>query len=174
MRSEPLEIQEGLRWYTIRTKPKKEAAVADWLGALNVEVFLPWLRCRRRLGTRYQWALAPLFPGYLFCRLDLILSGKAARYSPGVQDFVKFGTRFDEMEEGILQGLRERCPEGVARVEPRLYRSGETVMIKEGPFAGLEALFERDMKGSERVAVLLELLGRRTKLVLSSDIIGRP
>ncbi len=174
MRAEPLELQDGLHWYTLRTKPKKEAAVADWLNGLNLEVFLPWLRCRRRLGTRHQWVLAPLFPGYLFCHLDLMLSGKAARYTPGVQDFVKFGAHFAEMEEETLQGLRERCPEGVARVEPRLYRFGETVMIKEGPFAGLEALFECDMKGSERVAVLLELLGRRTKLVLSSDIIGRP
>jgi len=174
MRSEPLELQGGLSWYTLRTKPKKEATVADWLHGLHLEVFLPWLRCRRRVGTRHQWVLTPLFPGYLFCRLDLILSGKAARYSPGVQDFVKFGARFAEMGEDILQDLRERCPNGVAQVEPRLYRSGETVMVKEGPFAGLEAIFESDMKGSERVAVLLDLLGRRTRLVLSSDMIGRP
>jgi transcriptional antiterminator RfaH len=118
--------------------------------------------------------LAPLFPGYLFCRLDLFRSGKAARYTPGVQDFVKFGARFAEMEEEILEGLRDRCPDGVAQVEPRLYRSGETVMIQEGPFAGLEALFESELKGRERVAVLLEILGREARLVLSSDIIRRP
>ena len=174
MRSEPLELQEGLRWYTIRTKPKKEAAVADWLRSLDLEVFLPWLRCRQRLGTRYQWGLAPLFPGYLFCRLDLILSGKAVRYAPGVKDFVRFGPRFAEMGEDILQSLRERCPNGVAQVQPPLYRSGETVMIREGPFAGVEGLFECEMKGSERVAVLLDLLGRQTKLVLSSNMIARP
>jgi transcriptional antiterminator RfaH len=174
MRSEPLELLEGLRWYTIRTKSKKEAAVADWLSSLQLEVFLPWLRCRRRIGTRYQWSLAPLFPGYLFCRLDLMRSGKAARYAPGVKDFVKFGCRFAELEEDVLESLRERCPDGVAEVKPPLYRAGETVLIREGPFAGLEGLFEQEMKGSERVAVLLDLLGRRTKLILSSNMIARP
>ena len=46
-------------------------------------------------------------------------------------------------------------------------------MIKEGPFAGLEAIFEREMMGNERVAILLDLLGRQTRLVLSSEIIAR-
>ena len=46
-------------------------------------------------------------------------------------------------------------------------------MIREGPFSGLEAIFEQEMKGSERVAVLLEILGRRTRLVLSSEMIAR-
>jgi len=46
-------------------------------------------------------------------------------------------------------------------------------MIKEGPFAGLEAVFEREMMGNERVAILLELLGHQTRLILSSEMIAR-
>jgi len=46
-------------------------------------------------------------------------------------------------------------------------------LIREGPLSGLEAVFDREMKGSERVAVLLELLGRQTRLVLSSEMISR-
>ena len=53
----------------------------------DLEVFLPWMRARRRIGSRFHWVLAPLFPGYVFCRLDMVLSGKAARYSPGVKRF---------------------------------------------------------------------------------------
>jgi len=61
----------------------------------------------------------------------------------------------------------------VAEIKPRPYRPGEPILIKEGPFAGLEAMFERAMIGSERIAILLELLGRRTRLVLSSEMIAR-
>lgn len=168
-----LEMEAGLRWYTIRTKPRKEKVVEKRLGDLNLEVFLPWLRSRRRIGSRHQWVLVPLFPGYLFCRLDVVLTGKAARYAPGVKDFVKFGNRIAEVGPEIIQTLRDRCPNGVAQIQPRIYRAGEPIMIKEGPFSGLEAVFEREMKGSQRVAVLLELLGRRTRLVLSSEMIGR-
>lgn len=172
MQVEPVELENGLRWYTIQTKPRREKEVEKRLTGLKLEVFLPWLRCRRRVGTRHQWILVPLFPGYLFCRLDLVLSGKAARYAPGVRDFVKFGSRIAEVGLEIIQTLREKCPDGIAQIQPRTYKAGEVVKIKEGPFSGLEAIFEREMKGSERVAVLLEILGRRTRLVLPRDIIG--
>ena len=76
-------------------------------------------------------------------------------------------------KEKIIQTLLNRCPNGVAQIQPRPYRVGEPVRIKEGPLAGLEALFEQEMKGSERVAVLLEILGRQTRIVLSSEMIGR-
>jgi len=61
----------------------------------------------------------------------------------------------------------------VAEIKPRPYRTGEPVLIREGPLSGLEAVFDREMKGSERVAVLLELLGRQTRLVLSNEMISR-
>ncbi|MBI4488561.1 MAG: hypothetical protein HY694_05710 [Deltaproteobacteria bacterium] len=167
-----LEVEGGLRWYVIRTKPRKEIVVERRLGDLSLEVFLPWLRTRRRIGSRHQWVLVPLFPGYLFCRLDLVLSGKAARYAPGVKDFVKFGNRMAEVGLEVIQALRQRCPDGVAQIRPRIYRIGEPIMIKEGPLSGLEAIFEQEMKGGERVAVLLDLLGRQTRLILSSELIG--
>jgi transcriptional antiterminator RfaH len=172
MERQSLEVEGGLRWYAIRTKPRKETVVEKRLGNLDLEVFLPWLRSRRRIGSRHQWVLVPLFPGYLFCRLDLVLFGKAARYAPGVKDFVKFGNRIAEVGADVIQTLRDRCPNGVAQIQPRAYRVGQPIAIKEGPFSGLEAIFEREMKGSERVAVLLDLLGRPTRLVLSSEMIG--
>lgn len=173
MEARLLELEGGLRWYLLRTKPRKETVVEKRIGDLGLEVFLPWLRSRRRIGSKYQWVLAPLFPGYLFCRLDLMLSGKAARYAPGVKDFVKFGSRIAQVEETVIRSLLDRCPGGVAEMRPRPYRPGERVLIREGPFAGLEAIFEREMVGSGRIAILLELLGRQTRLVLSTEMIGR-
>jgi len=173
METRLLEVEAGLRWYVIRAKLRKETVVERRIGDLGLEVFLPWLRSRRRVGSRYQWVLSPLFPGYLFCRLDLMLSGKAARYAPGVKDFVKFGNRIAEVGEEVIKAIRDRCPEGVAEFKPRPYRAGEPVLIREGPFAGLGAIFEREMTGSERVTILLELLGRHTRLVISSEMIAR-
>ena len=168
-----LQIEAGLRWYAIQTKPNKEKEVEKRLSDLSLEVFLPWMRARRRIGSRHQWVLVPLFPSYLFCHLDLVESGKAARYSPGVKDFLKFGSHIAEVGLDIIGALRDRCPEGVAQIEPLDVKPGELIRIKEGPFVGLEAIFERSLKGSERVAVLLEILGRQTRLVLPSETIGK-
>jgi len=118
--------------------------------------------------------LDPLFPGYLFCRLDLFAAGKAARYAPGVKDFVRSGNRIPDIGDEVIGGLRERCPDGIAVFKPRPYRAGEPVLIREGPLSGIEAVFEREMRGSDRVTVLLELLGRHTRLILNNEMISRP
>jgi transcriptional antiterminator RfaH len=171
--TESLQIEPGLRWYAIRSKVNREKDVERRLRLLGLEVFLPWMRTRRRIGSRFHWIMAPLFPGYVFCRLDMVISGKAARYSPGVKDFLTFGSRIAEVGEDIIQALRERCPGGVAELEPVAAKPGDIVRINEGPFAGLEAIFEHKLKGSERVAVLLEILGRQTRLVLPSETIAK-
>lgn len=173
MTTESLQIEPGLRWYAIRSKVNREKDVERRLRLLGLEVFLPWMRTRRRIGSRFHWIMAPLFPGYVFCRLDMVISGKAARYSPGVKDFLTFGSRIAEVGEDIIQALRERCPGGVAELEPVAAKPGDIVRINEGPFAGLEAIFEHKLKGSERVAVLLEILGRQTRLVLPSETIAK-
>ncbi|HSK29417.1 MAG TPA: transcription termination/antitermination NusG family protein [Candidatus Limnocylindria bacterium] len=173
MTREPLHIEPGLRWYAIRTKVNRERDVEKRLVNLGLEVFLPWMRARRRIGSRFHWVLAPLFPGYIFCRLDMEVSGKAARYCPGVRDFLTFGSRVAEVGEEIIEALRERCPGGVAEIDPVAAKPGDVVRINEGPFAGFEAIFEQKLKGSERVAVLLEILGRETRLVLPSEIIAK-
>ena len=173
MRQESLQIEPGLRWYAIRTKVNREKDVEKRLKDFRLEVFLPWMRTRRRIGSRFHWILAPLFPGYVFCRLDMVVSGKAARYSPGVKDFLTFGSRIAEVGESIIEALRERCPGGVAEIDPVSAKPGEVVRINEGPFSGLEAVFEQKLKGSERVAVLLDILGRQTRIVLPSETIAK-
>jgi transcriptional antiterminator RfaH len=172
-RAKPFIVEQGLRWYAIQTKPRHEAQVEKKLRDLNVEIFLPWIRMRRRVGTRYRWVLEPLFPGYLFCRLDLVLAGKSARYSPGVRDFVRFGTHIPEISADVVEGLMARCPEGVALVGPPPLQKGQPVVIREGPLSGLEAVFEQEMAGKERIAVLLEFLGRQTRLIVPAEVIGR-
>jgi transcriptional antiterminator RfaH len=173
MKHDPLQIEPGLRWYAIQTKVNREKEVEKRLADLHLEVFLPWMRTRRRIGSRFQWVLVPLFPGYLFCRLDMILSGKSARYLPGVRDFLTFGNRIAEVGAEIIQRLRDRCPNGVAAIDSITAKPGDVVRINEGPFSGLEAIFERALKGSERVAVLLDILGRQTRLVLPSETIAK-
>lgn len=173
MTQESLHIEAGLRWYAIRIKVNREREVEKRLTDLNLEVFQPWMRARRRIGSKFHWVQVPLFPGYMFCRLDMVISGKAARYAPGVKDFLTFGSRLAEVSEEIILGLRERCPGGVAQVDSVRANPGDKVRINEGPFSGLEAIFEEKLKGSERVAVLLDILGRQTRLVLPGETIAK-
>lgn len=173
MRRESLQIEAGIRWYAIRTKVNREKDVEKRLTDLKIEVFLPWMRTRRRIGSRHHWVLVPLFPGYIFCRLDMLAAGKAARYSPGVKDFLTFGSRIAEVGQDVIDALRARCPGGIAEIDPLNARPGDAVRINEGPFSGLEAIFQGTLKGSERVAVLLDILGRQTRMILPRETIAK-
>ena len=169
-----IECVPGLRWYALRVKPSREKEVQKRLADRRIESFLPWLRTRRRRGARLRWSVVPLFPGYLFSRLDLTLCGTAARYIPGVKDFLKFGSHVAEVSPEIIEELRARCPGGVAEIDLLKITPGEIVHIHEGPFAGLDAIFQRPLKDSQRVAVLLQILGRQTRVELPVDAIERP
>src|ERR687892_2157952 len=127
-----------------------------------------------RIRRRKLKSVSRIFRSNLFCRLDLMESGKAARYAPGVKDFLKFGNQIADVGVEIVTSLRERCPDGVAQIEPLSAKPGDAVKINEGPFSGLQAIFEKKMKGSERVAVLLEILGRHTRLVLRGEAVAKP
>lgn len=166
-------IEPGLKWYAIQTKVNRERDVEKRLTHLHLEVFLPFMQARRRIGSKFHWVKVPLFPGYVFCRLDMVESGKAARYAPGVRNFLTFGSRVAEVGEEIIASLRERCPDGMAQIDPVKAKPGDTVRINEGPFSGLDAVFEKKLKGSERVAVLLDILGRQTRIILGSETIAK-
>ena len=131
------------------------------------------MQARRRIGRKFHWVKVPLFPGYVFTRLDMAVSGRLARYAPGVKDFLTFGSQVAEVGEDIIEALRDRCPGGVAHIDRVIAKPGDTVRINEGPFSGLEAVFEQTLKSSERVAVLLEILGRQTRIVLASETIAK-
>ena len=166
MRQEPLQIEPGLRWYAIRTKVNREKDVERRLSDLRLEVFLPWMRARRRIGSRFHWILAPLFPGYVFCHLDMLLSGKAARYSPGVKDFLTFGSRIAEVDADIVQALRERCPNGVAQIDPVSAKPGDIVRINEGPFTSFNGVVDEVNVDRNTLKVMVTIFGRSTPVEL--------
>jgi len=173
MIQQALQIEPGLRWYAIQAKVNRERDVEKRLTNLHLEVFLPRMQVRRRIGRKFHWVKVPLFPGYVFTRLDMALSGRLARYAPGVKDFLTFGSQVAEVGEDIIEALRDRCPGGVAQIDPVTAKPGDTVRINEGPFSGLEAIFEQKLKSRDRVAVLLEILGRQTRIVLASETIAK-
>lgn len=172
-RRQPLiEVHGGLHWYVVETKPRHESQVDRRFRQEGIEVFLPLLRVRRRIGTKRLWIAEPLFPGYLFCRIDLLQSGKLARYSAGVKDFVKFGSMIPELSDEFIDSLREHCPGGIATAS-RQFREGEPLIIREGPLSGLQAIFQYQMKDEERITVLLEFLGRQTTIIVPAEIVEK-
>ena len=161
------------RWYLIHTKPSGEMAAEDNLERQGYEVYLPRLAQPGQHHGRWRERVAALFPRYLFLRLN---EGHQAlgpvRSTVGVANVVRFGSDYAVVQERVISALRAREDpiSGLHQLNrPRLLR-GMAVTVAQGPFSGLEGVFEREA-GTKRVLVLLNLLGRETSVSVSPDFI---
>jgi transcriptional antiterminator RfaH len=156
-------------WYVLRTKRLKERVVERRLASLRVSFFSPRIMERVRINGRIEQRLAPMFPSYVFVQLDLARMGKSVRYAPGARDFLRFEEAPQPVPPEIVRRLRERMgAAGVYTPPPIRFQPGERLMIEAGPLRGLEVIFERELSGIERVAVLLAEVGLSARVVLPS------
>ena len=146
------------QWYLIRTKPGKERWVRDQLSPQLPEVFLPMLKARVPRWGRLAMSVAPLFPCYLFARLDLQLKYFEVKYLAGVTVLVSAGPDPIVVPEDIISEIRARGVNDVVEIREVPFDSGQPVRVVDGPFRGFEAIFERYLSSTERVAILLNTI----------------
>ncbi len=164
-----------LRWYLIHAKPSSEPVAQANLERQGYEVYLPRaLQTIRRAG-RWHERIVPLFPRYLFLRLN---EGRQAlapvRSTVGVAGVVRFGCDYTVVPDRIVRDLRlrEDAVSGlhVLHAGPLLV-PGSIVRIASGPFDGLDGVFERQA-GADRVVVLLRVLGQNASVCVPADSVA--
>jgi transcriptional antiterminator RfaH len=155
-------------WYVLQTKPRKEEFVASQLGARNAEVYLPKLvESIHVAGARVQ-RVVPMFPTYLFVKLDLEGRSIGLRYTPGVKDFLRCDGAPAQVSPTIVAGLQDRTgPSEIYCPPPPYLKPGARLRIDEGPLRGMDVIFEQELSGPERVAVLLAEVNFHARVVLS-------
>jgi len=161
-------------WYCIRTRRYKERWVAQQLISAGYETHLPLLRERRIVRRQAKWVIEPLFPCYMFAYVSAIEGLHGVHYMPGVIDMI--GTPDDgpiSVDEGIIRALREKCQSGYVEVQPAAFIPADKLEIVDGPFRGLKAVFQRELKAGERVAVLLELLSSQIHATLPTTCVQK-
>ena len=156
-------------WYLVRTKPHKELWVRDQLVRSSTEVFLPLLRTRRRLRT----ALSPLFPCYLFANIELQRDYFTVKYTAGVNGLVSAGLEPLAVPSSIIEDLKQRGSDGAVELPHKAFGRGERVKVVSGPFRGFDAIFERYLSSTERVAILLEAIQTQgIRVVLPTEFVS--
>lgn len=162
------------KWYLVRTKSSKERSVRDQLGVSLPEVFLPLLKVKVRRWERLAEVLAPLFPCYLFARFVLEADYARVRYASGVRDLVRAGELPRAVPEEIVAELKQRCAGGAVEIPTAPLEQGERVRVVAGPLRGMEAVFERYLSGTERVALFLASLEQfAPRVVMRAEAVER-
>ncbi|MFN3656991.1 MAG: transcription termination/antitermination protein NusG [Pseudolabrys sp.] len=160
--------QQELRWYVVQAQPHAEGKAAVNLARQGFEPYLPRFLKRRRHARRIESVLAPLFPGYLFVKFDIDTQRwRSIQSTFGVSRLVCNGDKPAFVPEGVVAGLKMREQEdGIVQLDPApRFDRGERVRIVDGVFAACLGLYE-GMTDRDRVAVLLDLLGRKVRVVV--------
>jgi transcriptional antiterminator RfaH len=161
------------RWFVAHTHPHAEAKATAHLSRQGFEIYFPRYLKRRRHARRVETVAVPLFPRYLFVAVDLTAQRWRSIYSTvGVTRLVCNGDDPTAVPDGIVEALRSREDDnGFIKLEYRPpFRAGDKVRILDGAFSSCLGLFE-GMAERERISILLDLLGRKVRVVLDADLV---
>jgi transcriptional antiterminator RfaH len=160
------------KWFCLRSKPKHEHIAAAHLKKMEgVEVFLPRVRFKRSTRQGMAWVTEALFPNYLFARFDWQTSLRLVQSARGVSNVVHFGDRWPVIDENVVAELKQAFGADELHTISATLQPGDAVEIAEGAMRGLPAVISRVMPSKERVAVLLEFLGRQTTVEVPANFI---
>lgn len=153
------------RWYVIQCKGGESPRAAEHLTNQGYEIFHPVLQVQRKRRGKLEWVSEPLFPYYLFIRLDRLASNwRPIRSTRGVLKIVSFGLdRPVPVSDALIETLLAHGRDADDATPNVYFRAGEAVEITEGPFKDLQAVFSSH-RGEERAIVLLNLLNQQQRL----------
>lgn len=176
-------------WYVVHTYSGMENRVLQNLenrvSSLNMEDFIyeivvPTEEVTEiRNGQRKQIRRTVL-PGYVLVRMDLTdESWSTVRHTPSVTGFVGHSNQpvplsLDEVEKMLAPAVvaaATATSEGPTRrrkkVEVADFNAGDSVMVVDGPFAGVHATITEINANAQRLKALVEILGRETPVDLT-------
>ena len=154
-------------WYLLQTKARQEFIAEENLARQEYRVYLPIIKQARKIRSKWQEITEPFFPGYLFIHLDMEAQNTSTiRSTRGVLKLVKFGEETPQVPDDLVEGLRTRLLESAEEKVSLPFSKGEKVLITDGCFSGLQAIFQCET-GRERVVLLLDLLGKLNRIELA-------
>lgn len=167
-------MMPGAHWYVVHTQPNGEARADLNLRRQGFSTYLPRYARGRRHARRHDVVVRPLFPRYLFVALDPARDRWRSIHSTfGVSSLVAAGEDPVPVPDGVVDEIRAReTDEGFVRLGlPAGVRPGSPVRLIDGVFAEATGVLER-VADANRVAILLQLLGREVRVFVSPACLG--
>lgn len=159
------------KWFAAYTYPRHEKKVAEYFAAAEIESFLPIYKQARLWNNGVRVLVErPLFPGYIFVRIEPTDCLKVLR-TPSVANLVCVAGTPVALPNQEIEALIG----GVAQLdlEPHPYlRQGDRVRVKSGPFASQEGILIQH-KNRWRVVICIELLMQAVSVEIDPNALER-
>jgi transcription termination/antitermination protein NusG len=168
------------KWYVVHTyagyENKVKSNLESRIASMNMEerifeVVIPVEDVIEFKNGKKVVVSKKVFPGYLMVRMDLDDdSWYVVRNTPGVTGFVGLGARPTPLSRKEVESILQVKVEGLEtqkKSRPRLeYEIGESVRVKEGPFADFTGTIAEINEDQLKLKVLVNIFGRETPVEL--------
>ena len=175
------------QWYVVHTyagyENKVKSNLESRIASMNMEdriyeVVIPMEEVVEFKGGKKVTVQRKVFPGYLLCRCELDDdSWSVIRQTPGVTSFVGPGTKPTPLSRAEVESILQVQEEGVEAPRarrPRLeHEVGETVRVKEGPFADFTGEVAEINEDQLKLKVLVNIFGRETPVELEFSQVAK-
>lgn len=159
-------------WFVVQLKPNAEAIAKRNLLRQGLQIFAPFEEVTSRKARKPVQIRKALFPGYLFVSFDQDeVRWRTVSSTLGVSRLVSFAEdRPAQVLFGLISSLMRRCDPSGKLLSTRFLHSGDVVRVTNGPFAEFIGTVEQ-MTSDQRIWVLLDILGKNTRVaIMSADM----
>ncbi len=161
------EILGSVRWFVVHTKPKDEYRVKTHLGTLKIETLLPLCHDFRYVQGKMSPIIHPLFPSYLFARLDIEQHYPKVKYTRGVTRILGVGNEPTPISDAVIEMLRDRMADDDTVELFRELQDGDLVQVTSGPLKDFVGVFQKGLSTKKRVRILLNMIGVEVPVQIS-------
>ncbi|MDF7679473.1 transcription/translation regulatory transformer protein RfaH [Enterobacteriaceae bacterium ESL0689] len=148
-------------WYLLYCKRGQIQRALEHLQRQTVDCLLLTTTVEKIIRGKRMTVTEPLFPNYLFVEFDPeIIHTTTISATRGVKCFVRFGAQPVIVPSTIIHQLSTYKPESIT--DPQTPYEGDDVLITDGAFAGLQAIFS-EPDGETRSILLLSLLNQQIR-----------
>ena len=159
-------------WFAILARTGREKRVTLMLENCGYECYLPVSKSARRWSDRVKEIEAPLFAGYLFCRMN-VNDRLPVLMTPGVIQIVGRGRipiPIDEQEIAAIQRVEKS---GLPTMPWPYLEVGQVAQIEDGPLRGVTGMV-MGIKSEVKLVLSVNLLQRSIAVEIDRRWIGAP
>jgi len=175
------------QWFVVHTyagyENKVKSNLESRISSMNMEdriyeVVIPVEDVIEFKGGKKVVVQKKVFPGYLLVRCELDDdSWYVVRNTPGVTGFVGHGSKpvpLARKDVETFLGVKAEGTDAAKKTRPRLeYEVGESVRVKEGPFADFSGQIAEINEDQLKLKVLVNIFGRETPVELEFSQVAK-
>jgi transcription termination/antitermination protein NusG len=175
-------------WYVVHTyagyENKVKSNLESRIASMNMEdrIFecvIPMEDVIEFKGGKRVTVQKKVFPGYLLVRCELDDdSWRVVRNTPGVTGFVGLGAKPTPLSRKEVESILQVQPTGADGAPKKarhraMYENGESVRVREGPFADFTGTIADINEDQMKLKVLVNIFGRETPVELEFSQVAK-